>query len=199
LNYSKTPIELFQHLQPQLELLKSIGGLTISGGEPLLQPVGVRQLLELCRADGIHTAVETSASLPLAAVKSLTDVVDCWLIGLRPTRADVCPPEQVADLEKVKENLHYLAQECGNEVIIRFPIIPGYTDHPQAIAAISAIMHRNQLSRIELLPFNPMSSFYYQAMGMDYPLAGVTPPPESQIRAIQEQFLRQGFAARIVV
>ncbi len=192
------PVNLFLRLHPQLDLLKRIGGLTVCGGEPLLQYQPLRGLLYMCTEQGIHTAVETSGSLPKDHFEALIDVVDCWLFGLRPVPEDSCPPGQVADMKRVKENLQFLCSQDAKKIIIRTPIIPGFTDAPQELSAIAALMHANKLTTIELLPYNPHTDHFYKAMGKKNPLPGVQRPSDTELTGIRNYFTGHGFEARII-
>ena len=200
LGFAGTVIEvkaLFQLLEPQLELLKNIGGLTVSGGEPLLQPEALRELLELCRSRGFHTAVETSASLPRKNILSLLKLVDRWLIGLRPVKKKNNTIGNTGDWELIIKNLEFLASRCRDKITIRTPIIPGYTDTKNCLGKIAAVMKANRLTAIEILPYNPHSQHYYEAAGKPYPLKGSQPIKQSRLINITEYFSSQGFKVKI--
>ena len=187
------PDVLFRSLEPQLDLLKRIGGLTVSGGEPLLQYLPLLELLKICVAEGIHTAVETSGSLPLRNFKALAEDVDCWLYGLRPS-----PSGTVGNFGEIRANLSFLSSRDPGRIIIRTPIIPGYTDESRCISTIAEIMNENRIATIELLPYNPHAEHYYSAVGIRYPLSGVTMPTDAELLAVQECFTRHGIGARVV-
>jgi len=192
------PVNLFLRLHPQLDLLKRIGGLTVCGGEPLLQYQPLRELLHMCMEQGIHTAVETSGSLPKDHFEALIDGVDCWLFGLRPIPEGSCPPGHVADMKRVKENLQFLCSQDAKKIIIRTPIIPGFTDAPQELSAIASLMHANRLTTIELLPYNPHTDHFYNAMGKKNPLPGMQRPTATELSTIRHFFTGHGFNAQII-
>lgn len=194
--FIQTTAELFQRLLPQLDLLKNIGGLTISGGEPLLQSDALSELLEMCSAKGIHCAVETSGSVPMSCFSQLIDLVDCWLFGLRPIGKDFISGE-VADFETVRNNLTFIASYNPKNILIRTPLIPGYTNQHMSLNIISDLMHECNISCIELLPFNIHSNHYYNAMGMKYPLEEVLPLDKDQEGSICTFFSDRKIKARI--
>lgn len=191
--------KLYRLLKPQLHLLKNIGGLTISGGEPLLQTPAVAQLLTLAAADGIPTTVETSASVPRHHIQALVKLVDHWLIGLRPLNAKKVSTEKTGNLDLVVENLEFLASLRPDNITIRTPIIPGYTDSKASFARIKGIMEYNNITSIELLPCNPFAAHYYEAMGIPYPLNPVKQLNEEELKSIAAYFTTPGVRTKIVI
>lgn len=185
--------ELYEMLKPQLNLLKQIGGLTVSGGDPLVQSKALADLLKLCKADGIHTTIETSATLCEKRIEELIPFVNHWLIGLRPSRAD-----RVEDWKQLLKNIALLAAHNPNQITIRTPIIPRYTDMQITYDMIIEVMHANGLKSIEILPYNPYSESYYKAMGIEYPLKDAQPPSKEEIVRIKGVFTSAGLKAKIV-
>lgn len=192
------PGELFQLLKPQLELLKDIGGLTVSGGEPLLQYHRLAQLLTLCKQARFHTAIETSAALPRRHFQALIDVVDHWLFGIRPIHMDRGRIETIGSWELILSNLEFLAARNSQNITVRAPIIPGYTDKIPCFQELSHIMARLHLRDIEILPFNPMASLYYEALGIPFPMQQTLPPDNASVNHIVEIFASRGFSVKIV-
>ena len=187
-----TVAALWNLLYPQLDLLRAIGGLTVSGGEPLLQAQALRQLLHLCREAGIHTVVETSGALPAQCLADVIGLVDCWLFGLRPTPVYL-PPQ--AGL--VEDNLAFLT-DAGSRVIVRTPVVAGITDLPQSLEVIAAIMRTRHLTEIELLPFHHGVSHYYDASGTSCPVGSEAIPSAERLDAVRECFEQNGFVVRII-
>jgi len=196
--FSSEPSELFRELRPQLDLLKRIGGLTISGGEPLLQYKPLRVLLQSCAAENFHSAVETSGSVPRRNFEELIDVVDCWLFGLRPVQEDSRSTGTTANFETVIRNLEFLSSQVGEKIIIRTPIIPGFTNNSRCFSSVAEHMRGCGLSTIELLPFNAHSSHYYEASGMKYPLDGNCKFEKEDVSTAYDYFVIQGFDVKIV-
>lgn len=184
--------ELWHVLYPQLDLLRSIGGLTVSGGEALLQSEALAGLLQLCKEEGIHTAVETSGALPEKHVKDVAHLTDCWLYGLRPTPL-YTPPHA----EKITENLSFLAK-TGSRIIIRTPVIAGITDLPVSLDRIAAIMRANELHEIQLLPFNRETSHYYHALGRECKVSNEGIVTSKQIEAVRVFFQEKNCSATII-
>lgn len=158
-----SPKELYYRIKPELELLGKEGGLTVSGGEPLLQWQEVRELLKMCKADGFHTAVETSAGIAGEGVMRLNEVTDCWLFGLKQTDPKLCREMTGADMEVILANLETIAKDSADKIIIRTPLIPGYTDDEKNLTNIHNIMGKYHIQKQELLPMNSNTEHYYNA------------------------------------
>lgn len=188
--------DIYHRLRPQLDLLGGMGGLTVSGGEPLLQAEAVARLLEQCRADGIHTAVESSGVAAIAAVERLLPLVDCWLFGLRPLPPGHPAAPLVGNPETVLRSLRRIAGH-GSRIIVRLPVIPGHTDTPATWDAAAAVMADLKLAEIHLLPFNAFTPHYYDAMGLPYPLKGIAMAP-SAVAEAEQFFTARGLAATVI-
>lgn len=183
-----TPEELFALLLPQLELVRSIGGLTLSGGEALLQGAGAARLLELARNAGFHTAVETSGLLPRERYAAVGGLVDCWLFGLR---SDIPGAGARERFGARAENLRFLAT-LPARVIVRKPLVAGVTDTVFETEATINIMAECGISEIDLLPLNPHTGHYYRALGLECPPTGQLIPTIEAVAAVRERFAECG-------
>ena len=184
--------ELWKKIKPQLMLLRSNGGLTISGGEPLLQGNVLPELLDLCKNENINTALETSGFIPDMHLSLLAQRVDTWLFGLRPNS---CYSNQVS--ERILSNLGQLVKSVGaGRIIIRTPLVPEVVEHVGWKTKLCSILKRYGLQRIEFLPLNPNTDFYYLAMGKDAP--GYGPMKAGIAEDAVQYFSSRGFSARLV-
>jgi pyruvate formate lyase activating enzyme len=154
---------LYHKIQPQLLLLKEIGGLTISGGEPLLQVKAVRELLKLCKQDNIHTAVETSGIIPVKDYEKISSLVDCWLLGFRLTTNKEKIDDHLYNI--FSESLSYLANLSNSKIIARIPIIPNHTAFIEYYDKVIKLLKSYKINDIDLLPYNIHTSLYYNACG----------------------------------
>ncbi|ACM21600.1 glycyl radical enzyme-activating radical SAM domain iron-sulfur cluster-binding oxidoreductase [Geotalea daltonii FRC-32] len=188
-----TPETLFATIQPQLEMVRKIGGLTLSGGEALLQGEAVAHLLRLARDAGFHTTVETSGLLPLACYQSIAALVDCWLFGLR---SDI-PGAKAADRFGMRgSNLHYLAS-LPSRIVVRKPLVAGYTDTEEEIEVTIDVMKECGVSEIQLLPLNPHSGHYYSALGLSCPEATRATPTAAAVATAVNRFTASGFTVTV--
>ncbi len=157
--------ELWRKLSPQLMLLRHSGGLTVSGGEPLLQGDRLPKLFDACKSEDINIALETSGFVPDLHLDTLGGRVDIWLFGLRPNGAY---SQRV--FNRIITNLGQLVERVGSEnIIVRTPLVPAVVEHEGWHETLCSTMKQYGLQQIEFLPLNPDTDFYYQAMGKEPP------------------------------
>ncbi len=155
--------DIFEELYPQLLLLKDNGGITISGGEPLLQNTSVEHLLKLCKQKKINTAIETTGYIDTSKIKNLYKYVDFWLLGIHPFLSS-----NLSISSTINNFVFYLNSKDAN-ITIRYPIIPGITNTLVAINKQIEFMKENLLTNIEILPYNTNTDHYYNALGNKCP------------------------------
>ena len=174
----------------------SDGGVTLSGGEPLLQPAFSYAILERCRAEEVHTAIETAANFSwerVAAILPVTDLVmmDIKLMDSARHRECTGVPN-----ERILENAHKLGEQ-PIPLIVRTPIVPGVNDNPDDVAAIAQFAATlPNLLYYELLPFHPMATSKYTSLDLDYGAKGLKTPPNEQIEALTRVAAGFGVTAR---
>lgn len=167
----ETTVEtLFEQLSPILELTKATGGITLSGGEALLQPEASIALLTLCKQAGIHTAVETSGLLPLQTYRDALPFVDLWLFGLRVVTR--CGGMHT---QRIEESLRLLAGS-GAEILPRIPLVPGYSDRDDVLQSVIALLEKFSLRNVWLNPWNVDFDLNYRRGG--FPLRMDKPAPD---------------------
>ncbi len=131
------------------------GGLTISGGEPLAHFDFTRALLAAAKAEGIHTAVETSGFAPRERIEALLPHVDLWLWDVKATPArhkDLTG----ADATPILDNLAFIAAH-GAAIVLRCPLVPGVNDGDDALAHIASLAGTTPgVRRIDIEPYHPM-------------------------------------------
>lgn len=171
------------------------GGLTVSGGEPTLQADFAEVLLRTATAHGINTAVETCGFAPWAGLEKLLPVTDTFLYDLKILDAAAHKAATGADNALIHENLRRLA-EHGASVIIRMPVIPGYTDSPANFeAAADLILSLPASYPVEVLSYNEMAGSKHPRLGLTYALAGVRKDDGHDPEALAEILRRRGLKA----
>jgi pyruvate formate lyase activating enzyme len=148
--------------------VKSGGGLTLSGGEPLLQPAFARELLAEAKKHGIHTCLDTTGYCRTADLLSLWDLVDLFLYDYKET-----DPKRHREYTGVDNGLilEHLARinSHGKSIVLRCPIIPGRNDrqdHFERIAEISREL--TNIVEINVLPFHPFAQSKSAQVGREY-------------------------------
>jgi pyruvate formate lyase activating enzyme len=168
------------------------GGLTVSGGEPLLQPAFTAELFRQCQAAGIHTALDTCGFAPKENILQVLPHADRVLFSLKgSTDATYQQLTKARSMKSILENLQLIA--ARKPVTIRYVLIPGYTDGPECLASLIRIMHSLPSSTdIEVLPYHTLGLVKWQKLGWEYPLAGVPEPTKEQVKVFREQLLQAG-------
>jgi pyruvate formate lyase activating enzyme len=174
----------------------SKGGVTLSGGEPLMQFDFSYAILERCRQEGLHTAIETAANYPwerVAAILPVTDLVmmDIKLMDSARHRECTGVPN-----ERILANARHLSEQ-PQPLIVRTPIIPGVNDNEEDVRAIAEFVAGfPNLLYYELLPFHPMAGGKYHSLDMDYRAKDLKTPSKEKMEALTEAAKQVGITAR---
>lgn len=174
-----TPEELASRAARYKEYFGKDGGITVSGGEPLLQAKEVYELFSLCKSNGINTCLDTSGSVMNDDVKRLLTVTDRVLLDIKYTN-DADYRENVGcSLSPVLEFLKTLV-ECSIPTTLRQVIIPTLNDTFENIELLKVIRDKHKcVDSVELLAFRKMCETKYQSLGIPFPLAD-TPEPTKE-------------------
>lgn len=167
--------------------IESGGGMTLSGGEVLLQADGAYALAKAAKAAGITVFVDTAGFAPRTAVEKLHPVTDCWLYDYKT--ADPVAFRQIigGEIHPVRENLRFLLN-AGANVRIRIPLIPGFNTAAEKIEAIKGDLKALGVRSVDLLPFHRLGSGKYTAMGLEYAYRNTEPLTKAEISAIRERY-----------
>lgn len=170
------------------------GGLTVSGGEPLLQDRFVVRLCAATRAMGVHTAIETNGWLSERLSDADLDQFDLVLLGLKSWGAahrDLTGKDMGHTLEFAKR----LAAR-NQPVWVRFVLVPGLTDSEEILGPIADFAAElGNVERVEVLPFHQMGRYKWHRLGLDYTLEETGPPTAEAAEAACEVFRARGLQA----
>ncbi|WP_156251780.1 pyruvate formate-lyase-activating protein [Pseudactinotalea terrae] len=168
------------------------GGLTLSGGEVLMQPAFAARLLAGAKAMGVHTCLDTSGYLGAACTDEMLDDVDLVLLDIKAGDEQTHRRVTGRPLAPTLAFGQRLAA-AGIRVWVRFVLVPGVTDDPDNIRKVAEHAAAiGTLERVEVLPFHQMGRDKWDALGLDYALTDVAPPTDEQWSAACEQFRRLG-------
>lgn len=166
----------------------SSGGVTISGGEPLLQPHFVKEVLKKCKEEGIHTALDTSGYVDLETVKDILEYVDLVLLDIKSYNPIVYKELTGVPIDPTIKLAEYLSK-INKPVYIRYVLVPTITDNAQDIDDLAKfIKSLNNVQKIELLPFHKMGEYKWESLNYDYKLRHVDEPTSEQINYAKEIF-----------
>lgn len=146
------------------------GGVTLSGGDPLFQSEFAAALLQACRAEGIHTAVETELHAPLESVRAVLSRADLVYADLKLLDGELHKAYTGADNAPILKNLRWLLEGGLRErVIVRTPLIPGMTATEENIAAIAGWLAERYADVVyELLNYNPLAAAKYPLLKREF-------------------------------
>ncbi len=176
---------------------QSGGGVTFSGGEPLMQPGFLSALLKACRKQEIHTVVDTSGFANWNVFEQIRQDVDLFLYDLK--LMDSVRHKEVTGVpnEPILENLRRLTA-LGHKVLVRIPLIPGINDDEQNLVESGKFLAGlGQLKGVELMGYHDIAQAKYEALGREYALVGLKPPAEAEMKNAAE--LLRDFGLKIVV
>lgn len=171
------------------------GGVTVSGGEPMLQWEGVAQLCRMLHKQGIHTLIDTAACVQWAAFEAVRAYADCFYVDWKTPDACVYRDVIGGDAALVRSNLLGLV-ESGARVHARVPVIPGVNDTQDACLRMADQLASCGVQHVDLLPFHRLGSSKYAALGMPYPYRDVPPPARERLEELSNVF-RPRFQVRI--
>jgi pyruvate formate lyase activating enzyme len=171
------------------------GGLTISGGEPLMQPDFVHAMFSLAKEAGMHTTLDTSGFVGHKASDALLDLTDLVLLDIKsfsPMTHKIVTGVCVDQTLKFAQRL----DARGNKVWIRFVLVPGLTDHEKNIDGLAQyVSELGNVERVEILPFHKMGEDKYKRSGLPYKLGNTPTPTSDQIERARAIFARHGVDA----
>jgi len=190
------PEVMAEVLKDQIFFDESGGGVTISGGEPLVQTVFVEALLAACRARRIRTTLDTSGFADPDVLRRVSGQVDLFLYDLKVMNSERHQRFTGVKNELILQNLKMLA-ERGCAIIIRIPVIPGVNDDGGNFDAMSEFLSPLGLRNIDLLPYHKLGSDKYQRLHLSSPMEEFEPPTTQQMETYAARLKRDGFTVRI--
>lgn len=168
------------------------GGVTLSGGEPLLQPAFTAELLHRVRELGLHTALDTSGFLGDQATDQLLTDTDLVLLDIKswnPATYRHVTGGEVAPTLRFARRL----SDLGKPMWIRFVLVPGLTDAPDNVEGIASFVSTlDSVERVDVLPFHKMGAPKYEAIGLPFLLADTPTPGAELVERVRGQFLAHG-------
>jgi pyruvate formate lyase activating enzyme len=161
---------------------QSGGGVTFSGGEPLMQPAFLLDTVVSCRERGIHTAIDTSGFGDQASLLRIAEHADLFLFDVKIIDEARHEWFTGASNRVILDNLRALARRHP-AVIVRFPLVPGVNDDDEEVASLGRLVASLGLNRVDVLPYHRAGTAKYHRLNRTYRLPDVRPPaPEAQER-----------------
>ncbi|GKX28722.1 pyruvate formate-lyase-activating enzyme [Vallitalea longa] len=178
----KTVDELISEIKKYKSYMKfSGGGVTVTGGEPLLQGKFIKELFKRCKEEGIHTAVDTSGYLFNDTTKEVLDYTDLVLLDIKCYDSKRYKHITGVELEPTLKFMDYLGK-LNKPVWIRYVLVPGLSDNEDYVKNLSIYLSKfSNIEKIEILPFHKMGEFKWKELGYDYELSDTKEPTKEDV------------------
>lgn len=171
------------------------GGVTVTGGEPLLQPAFTAGILRRCKEAGLHTALDTSGFLGARATDELLADTDLVLLDIKSFDVDTYRKLTGGELSPTLDFATRL-DRLGVRMWIRYVLVPGWTDDPESVDALAGfVAGLGAVERVDVLPFHRLGAAKYEALGIPFPLRDNPVPDPDLIENVRERFRRHGVQA----
>lgn len=183
---------LFQKLYRFKPYWKNKGGITVSGGEAMLQMEFVTDLFSIAKEHGVHTALDTSGG-PfcmepdyLESFQKLMDVTDLFILDMKEMDPERHKALTGQDNRNILAFARYLSAH-KKPMWIRHVLVPGLTDSRESLEALYNFLRElKSVERVEILPYHTMGVHKWEALGIPYSLKNVLPPTEEEVRRAEE-------------
>ena len=186
-SYEMTPEEAFSEIKKVKNFIKS-GGVTVSGGEPFLQPDFILELFKLCKQEGLHTAIDTSGYLLTDKVKAILEYTDLVLLDIKHIDPSKYEKLTARPLEPTRNFIQYLA-EINKPVWLRYVLVPQFTDDEKDLNDWAEYTsHFPNVERVDILPFHQMGIHKWEKIGKNYQLKDIQPPTNEEVKKAEEIF-----------
>lgn len=184
-------------LKDEIFFRTSGGGVTLSGGEVLMQADFAQELLREFRELGVHTAIETTGCFPITELQKLTPYLDEVLFDLKIMDPELSKQVIGADVQQVQASFEYLLTQEQVTVTPRIPLIPGYTAQWDNIEAIIGYLQSLEVKAVHLLPFHQYGSKKYEYLGWTYEMQETPTLQAQELAAIKDLFLKENLNATV--
>ena len=144
------------------------GGVTLSGGEPMMQIDGAIELLAACRAEGFHTAVETTGNVPAEDFARVLALADLFLFDYKHHDAAFLRSVTGGDLPLIWRNLETLVRMAPEKLVLRIPVIPDFNADKSTVSEMLAQAQKLGVTVVTLLPYHSLGQNKFEQLGMVY-------------------------------
>jgi pyruvate formate lyase activating enzyme len=175
---------------------ESGGGVTFSGGEPLMQADFLFALLDACRQRDIHTVVDTSGYAPPDVFQHTLAAADRVLFDLK--LLDDAAHRKFTGVSNDLILTNFKSASKSGKVQVRFPVIPGITDHPANVDSLAKLAAASgMIRRFDLLPYHRTAAAKYERLGRKNRMNGTASPTPEQLEMLQTRIAKYGFTVRV--
>lgn len=187
---------LAEVLKDQAFYEASGGGLTVSGGEPLLHVEPVSALLEEAKSRGLHTCVQTSGAVPEASLSAVLGLVDLFQLDLKHMDSLRHRELTGAGTDRIHANAAFLL-ERGANVQLRMPLLPGVNDGARNLEQVAAFLRQHGVRELRLVPYQRLYLDKYAVLGLRPAMRSLESPSAAMLQEVAGRFSRHEIAVEI--
>ena len=181
-----TPDEIFRKIKRLKNYFGEDGGVTVSGGEPLMQPEFIKELFTLCKTDGITTAIDTSGCVLNGKIKEVLNLTDTVLLDYKYVTDELYKTKVGTEKSKVDEFLSYLNSQNIN-TWLRQVIIKDLNNNENSVKVLKDLKQKYPcIKKTELLPFKKLCIEKYEKLGIPFPLAETPETSKAEIEELEK-------------
>ncbi len=181
-----TPDEIFRKIKRLKNYFGEDGGVTISGGEPLMQPEFIKELFTLCKTDGITTAIDTSGCILNDKIIEVLNLTDTVLLDYKYVTDELYKSKVGTEKSKVDEFLSYLNSQNIN-TWLRQVIIKDLNNNENSVKVLKELKQKYPcIKKTELLPFKKLCIEKYEKLGIPFPLAETPETSKAEIEELEK-------------
>lgn len=191
-NIEETHEQTFKRIQRYKHYYILGGGVTVTGGEPLLQSEYVESLFELCKKDGLHTAIDTSGYVFTESVKHALQNTDLVMLDIKSIDEEQHKWLTSVSSKPIMQFLEYLVK-INMPLWVRHVVIPGITYNEKLLFRLAQFLKTlPNLEKVDVLSYHTMGAFKWKQMGFSYPLEGVPALTKEEAEKSKKIFLDSG-------
>ena len=170
---------------------RSGGGLTLSGGESLLQPDFAAALLRTAKGRGINTAMESTGCASFEVIEKVLPYLDTYLMDIKHTNSAKHKEFTGVPNELILKNAMKIAESGMTNLVIRVPVIPGFNDRVDEIESIARFASGLKgVKKMHILPYHRLGQDKYEGLGREYLMHDIVPPTNEHMKMLQEAAIK---------
>ncbi|HEY32049.1 MAG TPA: glycyl-radical enzyme activating protein [Dehalococcoidia bacterium] len=174
---------------------RSGGGVTVSGGEPLLQWQFVHRLLEACKQRHLHTALDTCGYAQWPILEKVLEHVDLVLYDIKHIDPELHKKATGKSNQRILRNLHLIPPH--KKVWLRLPLIPGFNDSRENLTELGKLGQEIGVEKVSILPYHKLAEEKYRQLGMQRKMSPLKPPTKRQLQKVQP--LIESFGLQVTI
>lgn len=178
--------DVMKKIRREAFIYRDKGGITVSGGDPLVYYEFVAELLKKCHEEGINTALESELCVPSQNLEAIMPYVDNYLTDLKIVDEQKHFEATGTGNKQILKNLRLIGQSCPEKVCLRVAIIPGYTESDENIDAIGAFCVENNFPSVNILPYHNLGATKHERLGSEYLLHHIKTPNDQKMQHIAD-------------